>query len=609
MCKVAEGGAFSLAMLADTVILFRDLSRIYRREFSSPFLWLLCAYVYISEQNTSSDMGTPLRIFLEHPSGSPPPVQDISSKSTRYISGFDAFGGVIEDAIRAFHARPSHATIPVLIRNIFVAHFDQAIVVLQNLVAVSCSALPIDSFTLAWALYSIVNILPFLSDPRRLVMLEIMSMIIRHFGESSRGSRGHQDWLCKSILPCSCSELWLAGLLEEALAASEQVIKYLRSASTTDVVDDPVAADCRRFQLRRSFVLYDMRRIPDAVEIIKTHPHPIEVGGERDVDYLLPLLIQMRILRRTGREQEAFQMLRRLISDVAGSRKHWADYDGVFDLHLHILFAELAAAWGRVGQPDNAVRTAERAVATCRHLVDDEDVEHQQHALVHSLTIFSDCLAAVGKNDRAFEAAKEATSIYAANAPQLWRGFLFTIRGGRLVEALNHLARYLSEKGDLDGATAATFECAEAQKKILDLPMGFLFSQIENPIHEPEDILETTVFLTRADREFAIPTTPPFETRLARISQDSELSSLSERETACAALSIAAAKTKPVTVVDNSIAANAGKDAAEDGIRSKDNILTPPLVKLKFCNTSMDILWWMFLGILSTAFAVVCNWK
>jgi hypothetical protein len=37
---VVEGGSFSLPMLVDCVILFRNLARIYPKQFSTQFLWL-----------------------------------------------------------------------------------------------------------------------------------------------------------------------------------------------------------------------------------------------------------------------------------------------------------------------------------------------------------------------------------------------------------------------------------------------------------------------------------------------------------------------------------------------------------------------------------------
>ncbi|KAJ7699285.1 hypothetical protein B0H17DRAFT_306472 [Mycena rosella] len=152
MCKVAESGSFSIAMFADSVILFRDLARIYREEFSSQFLSLLCAYAYISERNIAADFATSLRMFLQPESGLPPPVHAMSSNFTMSIRRFDVCGGVIEDAIRAFYVRPSQTTIPPWLQNIFITHFDQATIVLQDLVKKSSSMASFDSFTLAWAL-------------------------------------------------------------------------------------------------------------------------------------------------------------------------------------------------------------------------------------------------------------------------------------------------------------------------------------------------------------------------------------------------------------------------------------------------------------------------
>ncbi|KAJ7466959.1 hypothetical protein FB451DRAFT_1369449 [Mycena latifolia] len=468
MCKVAEGGGFSLSTLADCVILFRDLARIYQEPFSSPFLRLLYAYTYLGKWR---DFVTPLRFFLQPGSSSPQPLHEIPSNFTAYIQRFEACGGVIKDVIRAFYARPSQTTIPLWLRNVFITYFDQAIVVLHELVTNSCSSLPFDSFTLTWALSNILDVLPYVDTPKRSDLLGIMAKIVRHFGESSRDLRAG-DLFSNTILQQASAELWSAGLLIEVLKLFDQAIKYFRGASNAGINADADQALYRSVQVRRIFLLCDMSRISEAVEIFKAmYPHPVVAGTEDDVDFLLPWLIQTRLLRRIGRDQEALQMLRRVLSEVARSPTHWAQDDHVFDLHFHILLAELAAAWGRVDRLENAVRTAERAVAMCRKEVEsDDDEEQQKHALVQSLTVFSNCLAAVGRNEAALAAAKEATFIYAANGRQLWGSFLFTIRREELgANAFHSLSLRLVTAGELENALSNAEKAIDLYRKLVVL--------------------------------------------------------------------------------------------------------------------------------------------
>ncbi|KAJ6467233.1 hypothetical protein DFH09DRAFT_1381473 [Mycena vulgaris] len=93
LCHVAEGGSLSLGMLADDMILFRDLARVYPKESPTLFLRLLHTYVYMSQQ-ASPDFQN-LRIFLEPDSASSAPVLDPS----RELKVHDCIA-VIKDVIR-----------------------------------------------------------------------------------------------------------------------------------------------------------------------------------------------------------------------------------------------------------------------------------------------------------------------------------------------------------------------------------------------------------------------------------------------------------------------------------------------------------------------------
>ncbi|KAF7357911.1 Tetratricopeptide repeat family [Mycena venus] len=413
ICKVAEDGSFSLGMLADCVILFRDLVRMYPQT-SSQFLGLLHAYVYFAQQDTSPNI-TPsmenLRVFLEPRWECPPPSLDITMRVE-----FDALGGtIIEDAVRAYYLCPAQA-VDLLIRNIFVTHPEQAIDVLREVVEKSS----FESSTILWVVsHRIAETVPLIPNSNRVAMLQIVTTIIKHFDTIFSAQGFDWPWVLHAILAPLFQLLWCAGLLEEAFAESEQAIRYLQSCSSTD--DPSIGAELCWFRMSRHFLLCDMGRFLDTVEMIKSTDAIIPHFEEFT---LHPYIVLTRILRRAHRKEEALQLLRRGVA--AGIAKDLVDDGKPRDYTFHFLLVELAAAWRYVGHQKRAVEDAERAVAACRKV--DDDVEAQSCTLVHALTTLSDCLAAVGRHDDAFKAAEEAVSIYTQHASHMWDGFLYTIR-------------------------------------------------------------------------------------------------------------------------------------------------------------------------------------
>ncbi|KAJ6594604.1 hypothetical protein B0H19DRAFT_65982 [Mycena capillaripes] len=448
ICKLAEGGGFTLAMLADCVILFRNLARMYPEQTSAQFLSLLHAHVYFSQQGNVPDMNPSmenLRIFLEPNSDHPQPALDISF----YV----ALDDIIEDAIWAYYTHPSNTT-DLLIRNIFVTHFDEAIVVLREVVENSST----ESFTIQWALYSISDILPFVFDSNRATLLQIVKNVIGHFDAilTCRGS--DWEWFIYSTLEPIFRYLWGTGLLDDAFAACEQIIKYLQCSNAGDAVVERL----REFRINQHFVLFDMGRVSDAIAMIQQTRMADEAAGA-NVD---PSVIQMRVLCRTGRHREALQTFNR---GVDGCRRWMADNGEVTDLYLYFLLVERAATWGHVGEPDKALKRAERAVAACRKEVGAQEVHSQKCSLVHSLTTLTNCLAAVGRNDEALVAAQEAVSIYTQNAPHMW-DFLYTIRNQELgANAFHSLSLQLTTSGDLDQALINAEKATELYRKLVGL--------------------------------------------------------------------------------------------------------------------------------------------
>ncbi|KAJ7806443.1 hypothetical protein B0H13DRAFT_1929612 [Mycena leptocephala] len=454
ICKVAEEDQFSLVMLADCIILFRNLARIHPEEFSSQFLWLLYAYAQFSHQDDSDLSLKNLRIFLEPNSDCPPPQLDRAV----HIDDFNAQGGIVEDAVHAFYTCPSHSTV-ALIRNIFITHFDQAIIILREVVDNSDP----ESSTIQGALYSIVVIIPFVSSANRMALLQILSRAVKHTHTilTCRGSDWR--WWFNKIHGPIFHHLWRAGLLEDTLAESEQAIKYLHSCS--DRGDSVVVERLRWSQMNQHFILCDMGRLPEAIQMIQ------QTNMENQEDnplFLCSCLIQTRILQHIRRNQEALQFIRSGVT--FGTKKYWASGSKYFNLHFYFLLVELAAAWRQIGQPENALMHAEQATAACRKDVDEDKVEKQKCTLVHSLTTLSNCLAAVQRNNEALAISHEAVSIYTQHAAQMWDKFLFTIRKQELgANAFHSLSLQLTTAGELNKAIVNAEKATELYRELVTL--------------------------------------------------------------------------------------------------------------------------------------------
>ncbi|KAJ7815481.1 hypothetical protein B0H14DRAFT_1407340 [Mycena olivaceomarginata] len=249
ICTMAEGGGFSPAMLVDCVILFRNLACIYPEQFSRQFLWLLHAYAYFAQQDDSPSMEN-IRLFLEPNSDRPPPKLDVTRSMEISLGGDN--GIQIEDVVRAFFTFPSQPS-DHLIQNIFIAHFNETIAILRDVVEKS----DFNVNTIQWILNTVIEIIGFLSTCHQVALLQVSVRTIKHFGAilTSQGS----DWQCALNLfdPIS-HNLWRTGLLDGALKICEQVIKYLDSRFQSDNVT--VAAGYWR--LNRHLILCDMADIP-----------------------------------------------------------------------------------------------------------------------------------------------------------------------------------------------------------------------------------------------------------------------------------------------------------------------------------------------------------
>ncbi|KAJ7502518.1 hypothetical protein B0H11DRAFT_1854697 [Mycena galericulata] len=467
ICKVAEDNTFSLTMLADNMVLFRDLACHYLEEFSSQFLRLLYAYVYISGQDSPPTSMKELRIFLEPDSNSPPPVLHTSSnESITYLDDFNAYGGVLKDVLQASYVRPWNTWnihIP-LIKKIFITHFDQATAVIQEVI----SRLIADTSSqargnLIWMLHDLLDdVLPFIPHPNQVVLSNIGLEIIGHLRQTP--STLKTGWYSlPAVLLRSSRGFQLAGLLDEALAAVDEAIELCRSSFDSDNVDD--VDELRWSHVCRAFILCDMARVSDAMEAAReANTLFLLPSEETDIRRKYLCIFQTRILRHTARNHEAIQVLEIFMSSKDSIT------DGTFNFELQFLLTELAAIRGEVGYLGKAVHDAEQVVMVCRKEVRNTDAENQKGTLVHSLTTLSNCLAAVGRHEEALVVAEEATSIYNSNAPHMWGNLLYTIRKQELGgNAFHSLSLRLATSGQLAEALAHAEKSTELYRELVSL--------------------------------------------------------------------------------------------------------------------------------------------
>ncbi|KAJ7140988.1 hypothetical protein C8R44DRAFT_239819 [Mycena epipterygia] len=422
MCKLAEVEEFSLTMLADCMILFRDLAQVYSEEFSSQFLGLLYAYVYLQQESDSPDSGSLLKnlcIFLEPNSQSPMPVLKTPSN---FVLQIDQEGSIIEDAIwAAFYFGPWEWTFSPLIKGIFIGHFDQAAATLQEIISSMMQNPSSDSTTLDWALNHIsFDILPVVPHPKQVILLELIAKNVGHFQEITKFPETASEKRSFSIiLSHHFGGLWFAGLLNDALAISDEALKCLRPTLNTDEGNSSMLDQLCYWHVFRTVVFFDMGQIDQAIQAAH-EAKTMYPDLEQMEDYFPAFcMIQTQILQHTVRHQEALQMLQRLIPILKAAKKS-------HERLWHILLAEFAAVRGHTGQLGKAVKDAEKAVSACQK--DMTDVEGQKFALIHSLTTLSNCLAAVGKNEKALGIAREATSIYNLNALHMWGNIVYPFR-------------------------------------------------------------------------------------------------------------------------------------------------------------------------------------
>ncbi|KAJ7475431.1 hypothetical protein B0H11DRAFT_1321251 [Mycena galericulata] len=463
ICKVAEEDTFSSTMLADNVILFRDLAHHHLEEFSSQFLRLLHAYVYISGQDSPPVSIKELRIFLEPDSNSLLPILHTSSNPITHLNDFN----VLKDVLQASYAGPRNTWnihIP-FVKSIFITHFNQATVIIQEVITnLIADTSVLSRNTLIWALNDLRNnVLPFIPRPNQVVLSNIGLEIIGHLRQTPSNTL---ETGSRSLLMVLLGSSWgfqLAGLLDEALAAVDEAIERRRSSFDSDNVDD--VDELRWSHTRRVFILCDMGRICEAIEAVREANTLFLLPSEKnDIKRQYLCVFQTRILRRTARNREAIQVLETFMSSKDPST------DNTFNVQFHFLRTELAAIRGEAGNLGKAVYDAEQAVMACRKEVRNTDVENQKAVLVHSLTTLSHCLAAVGRNKEALVVAEEAALIYNSSASHMWGDFLYTTRKQELGgDAFHSLSLRLATSGQRAEALANAEKATDLYRELVSL--------------------------------------------------------------------------------------------------------------------------------------------
>ncbi|KAJ7142787.1 hypothetical protein C8R44DRAFT_924451 [Mycena epipterygia] len=454
LCTIAEAEDFSVEMLADCVILIRDLARIYPEEFSKRFVCVLYAYVYIGEQAATSGIGPTMEVLRNLLEDSQPPLLPASTNIMTYLNDFDSHGGVQEDALRGFLLQEPTFQSCRVIRDFFVADWDVATAVLRATVKGPHRDLPP-------ILGHILGVLGFTSHPQLRELLPIVHEIIALPFETKDDS--------SMALAASSRCFWLVGALDDTVALCQEAI--LSGDQDTRVV-------CL---LWKAIALYDMSQIGAAIEAVKEAEIMWEGNMNDYIDYKSFLwychTIHSCILRRTGRHREALQLLLpgRQQSDCVLSDDDTKDLVLVFYCGLLI---SLSTIRQHLGQRQEALQDAELAVRLSRQNSMDADmIPRLMCSLTLSLATLSNCLASIGRDSEALAAAQEAEITYKS---YLSHRSVFALIGiperPQEIEATVHsaLALRLATSNQLEEAPSSAEKATALYRELVSFVRRFL---------------------------------------------------------------------------------------------------------------------------------------
>ncbi|KAK6996991.1 Tetratricopeptide repeat family, partial [Favolaschia claudopus] len=427
--KEAEGGRLSLAMLAECVALFRDLASIYPLEFSCQFLYLLHAYTYFSQQDCGILCMNTMRRFLEPTSASPPPALNITRPMQLHPS-------TVEETLRFYctMAWAAWDNVAPLIQSIFIAHFLPAMDALHivkhepafNMLSFYC------------VLHITERALPFLSGAEHALLLQVIAEAVRNFGKGRNAVIDSEGfYLFVGTLYDVCVRSLRMGLLDDSFDFCRVVAEYLQTQVSAVTAAAPWL---ERFQRLQIFALFDAARLSAAIGCAQ-QTACMTFDEVDDTKCVLGCIDRARILRRIGRHFEALHFVNRAIQVYLNDVRY-------INFYFYSLLTELILTWSALEQPQKALENAELVVAACEDA--DKDLLWTQ---IHSWAILSNCLAAVGQQEKALETAQKAISSYTQNAEKMWDTFLFTIREEELGgNAFFALSLRLAASGDSEQA-------------------------------------------------------------------------------------------------------------------------------------------------------------
>ncbi|KAJ7142777.1 hypothetical protein C8R44DRAFT_761092 [Mycena epipterygia] len=391
MCTMAEAQDLPVEMLADCVILFRDLARIYPEEFSPRFVRVLYAYVYIGDQVATSSIGVAmksLRLLLED---SHPPLLPASTDIMAHLNDFDSHGGIHEDALRGFLRDEPTPQACRFIEEFFIADWDAATIALRATVkAPHCRLLQISMH--------ILGVLGFTSHSQLRELLPIVHEIIALPFETKDDR--------SSVLAISSLCCWLVGALDDAVALGQEA---------SQCADDPESRSI--CLVWKAIALHDMGHTGAAIEALKEAE--IMWEGNRDTDTddksvrAYCHTIHSCILRRTG-HKEALQFLLpgRQQSDCA-IPDNTAEDSGFLQVFHCGLLISLSAVRQHLGQRQEALQDAELAIRILKQKsVDDDAIPMRLASLARALATLSNSLVSLGREGEALAAAQEAEMAY-----------------------------------------------------------------------------------------------------------------------------------------------------------------------------------------------------
>ncbi|KAJ7699295.1 hypothetical protein B0H17DRAFT_1129357 [Mycena rosella] len=264
LSTMAEKGIPSLSMLADSMLLCPNLTRIYPNKLATHFLGFLQAYVYLCQQSTILGPDTFQKIKPRVVLFGSNQLRSSSSFCLREVPCWTHFMANI------FHVGQHHVQITLFpfIRTMFnFMHFEQAILGLDK--AVTCLTTgPSVDMKHRWTLQFIHGIFRFVSHSNQGRLLQMKLKLTGHVRtllELFRVTKPAQT-ASVEVLHRFYWTFRLVGLLDNALAAIDITRECLHGSRTAENRNGVNHLRLRYWVTCQVFVLWDMGRVNEAVD-------------------------------------------------------------------------------------------------------------------------------------------------------------------------------------------------------------------------------------------------------------------------------------------------------------------------------------------------------